>query len=862
MPNATASFKAMLVTMSSDREMELLRQQDALARFGEFALRSDDLDAILHEACRLVSEALRTDMSKVMELQEDGVRLLVRSGIGWPPGTVGKATANAEPGTPEGYALTSGQPAISENVDAEDQFTYAPFVREAGVKALVNVIIIGPDHHPPYGLLQVDSRHPRSFSRDDTNFLRSYANLLAAAVERLRAAGEARRAASQLHASEERFRRALATETVGVIFFDREGRITEANRTFLGMCGYTHADIMSRHLTWRVLTPPEWMARSEEALAQLRATGHSMPYEKECYRKDGSRWWGLFAAQQLTEDEAVEFVLDVSEKRKAEAQLRESEERFRTLAESIPQLVWRSRNSGQRTWGSPQWTAYSGLSDEDSHGEGWLAAIHPDDRAAAIAAWEIADKSGVFSAEYRIRRAADGVYRWFQSGASPVRDAAGQIVEWFGTSTDIDDRVRAREVLARSREELEALVAARTADLARALDALRDEAAERSRAEEALRQSQKMDAVGRLTGGLAHDFNNMLQGIAGSVEVARRRLNEGRTTEAARFLETIRTAVDRAAGLTHRLLAFARRQRLEPQPVDPDGLVAGMAELLRRTMGPGIRVELNLRDGAWWVLCDPNELESALLNLCINARDAMAEGGLLAISTEDEHISSASGAGQEEVKPGNYVAIIVADTGAGMPPDVLAQAVEPFFTTKPLGQGTGLGLSQVYGFVRQSGGFVQLESAPGVGTTVRLMLPWHEPAEPTAPEVQPAPERAGDGETVLLVDDENAVREPVAEMLRGLGYQVLEADDGPCALRILKDVARLDLLVTDVGLPNGMNGWQLAEAVRHQLPGLPVLFVTGYSGTVLPPGVAVIRKPFDFDTLARRIQSTLATMRR
>jgi CheY-like chemotaxis protein len=367
--------------------------------------------------------------------------------------------------------------------------------------------------------------------------------------------------------------------------------------------------------------------------------------------------------------------------------------------------------------------------------------------------------------------------------------------------------------------------------------------------------------VGRLTGGLAHDFNNMLQGIAGSVEIARRRLNEGRTAEVARFLETIHTAVDRAAGLTHRLLAFARRQRLDPQPVDPDGLVAGMAELLRRTMGPGIRVELNLRDGAWWVVCDPNELESALLNLCINARDAMAEGGLLTIATEDEQISSPSGIGQEEVKPGNYVAIIVTDTGDGMPPDVLAQAFEPFFTTKPLGQGTGLGLSQVYGFARQSGGFVRLESAPGAGTTARLMLPRHDPAELTSPAVQPAPERAGAGETVLLVDDETAVREPVAEMLRGLGYRVLEAYDGPSALRILRGAARLDLLVTDVGLPNGMNGWQVAEAVRQQQPSLPVLFITGYSGTVLPPGVAVIRKPFDFDTLARRIQSTLATVR-
>jgi len=364
-----------------------------------------------------------------------------------------------------------------------------------------------------------------------------------------------------------------------------------------------------------------------------------------------------------------------------------------------------------------------------------------------------------------------------------------------------------------------------------------------------------MEAVGQLTGGIAHDFNNMLQGVSGAVEMARRRMEAGRPEEARRYLDAARDATGRAAGLTQRLLAFARRQRLDPKPVDADGLVAGMADLVRRMVGPGIGVELRLRDDTGSVLCDPNELESALLNLCINARDALPEGGRLLIGTEDVRLSPADVAGQDGAAPGDYVTILVTDTGAGMPPEVLKRAFEPFFTTKPLGQGTGLGLSQIYGFVQQSGGLARIESAPGRGTTVRLFLPKHSRAEATAQE-RTAPavrEDAGAGAAVLLVDDEDAVRRPAAERLRELGFRLLEAADGPAVLRLLgDDTPRPDLLVTDVGLPNGMNGRQVAEAVRERWPGLPVLFITGHAGTVLPSGVEVIGKPFGLDTLARR----------
>ncbi len=492
-------------------------------------------------------------------------------------------------------------------------------------------------------------------------------------------------------------------------------------------------------------------------------------------------------------------------------------------------------------------------------GLGWLNAVHPDDRARTMAAWAEAEGRGHFAVEHRTYKSADGTWRWFQSRAAPVRDANGRAVEWFGTSTDIDDQVRARELLARGREELEAQVAERTAELRHAFDSLQAETAQRERAEATLRQMQKMEAVGQLTGGIAHDFNNMLQGIAGSVEMAGRRASEGRTADVLRLLDHARHGVNRAAGLTRRLLAFARRQRLEPKPVDPDAVVAGMADLVRRTVGPAIRLDLRLRDGRARVLCDPTELESALLNICINARDAMPAGGELTIGTDDIDLTAADLIGSEGAEPGGYVAISIADTGKGMPATVMERAFEPFFTTKPLGHGTGLGLSQVYGFVHQSGGVVRLESAPGKGTTVRILLPQRAQAIAAESAVAPsaAPNEAGPGQAVLLVEDEYIVRASAAERLRELGYRVLEAADGPAALYLLESGTQVDMLVTDVGLPNGMNGRQVAEAVRERRPGIPLLFITGYSGAELPPGSDVIDKPFDLDSLARQVQASL-----
>ena len=391
------------------------------------------------------------------------------------------------------------------------------------------------------------------------------------------------------------------------------------------------------------------------------------------------------------------------------------------------------------------------------------------------------------------------------------------------------------------------------------------EQARLSEAEAALRQSQKMEAVGQLTGGLAHDFNNLLAGISGSLELLQSRLAQGRIKDVDRYVTAAQGAAKRAAALTHRLLAFTRRQTLDPRPTDVNRLVAGMEELVRRTVGPAVDVEIVGAGRLWATLVDPNQLENALLNLCINARDAMPDGGRLTVGTDNTWLDVPA-ARECDLPPGQYVSLCVSDTGTGMTPEVAARAFDPFFTTKPIGMGTGLGLSMIYGFVQQSGGQARIHSEPGQGTTICLYLPrFHgEAADGDAePELGETP-RAKAAETVLVVDDEPTVRMLVAEVLGDLGYTAIEASDDPSGVEVLRSDARIDLLISDVGLPGGLNGRQVADAGRAVRPGLRVLFITGYAENAvlgnghLDPGMHVMTKPFAMEALAGRIKELIA----
>ncbi len=387
---------------------------------------------------------------------------------------------------------------------------------------------------------------------------------------------------------------------------------------------------------------------------------------------------------------------------------------------------------------------------------------------------------------------------------------------------------------------------------------------ERRAAEEALLQSQKMEAVGQLTGGIAHDFNNLLAGISGSLELLEGRIAKGRLAGVERYINAAQGAARRAAALTQRLLAFSRRQTLDPKPTDVNRLIAGMEELIRRTVGPNVEVEVVGAAGLWATRVDASQLENALLNLCINARDAMApDGGRLTIETGNKWFDERA-ARQHELPPGQFISLCVTDTGVGMTPEVIARAFDPFFTTKPLGEGTGLGLSMIYGFVRQSGGQVRIYSEVGKGATICLYLPRHIGAVQDPNDVV-LPERIdpGDGETVLVIDDEPTVRMLIVEILEENGYAAVEAADGPSGLSILQSDARIDLLITDVGLPGGMNGRQVADAARAARADLKVLFITGYAENAvignghLDPGMEVITKPFVMSALGAKIRELI-----
>jgi PAS domain S-box-containing protein len=659
--------------------------------------------------------------------------------------------------------------------------------------------------------------------------------------------------------------------------------------------------------------------------------------------------WALAARRRQFEvrDQLAEL------ERRAKA-LRDSETRYRTLAETLPQLVWTCLPDGSCDYLSRQWIDYTGIPEPAQLGEHWIGALHPEDRARTRDHWmgAVAGRHS-YDIDYRIRR-HDGAYRWFKARGAPVRDETGATAYWFGTCTDIQMIVEARELQARLQRVLERQVQERTAErdgvwnassdlmavvgtdgflrlinpawsrvlgwsddqllsmpflgllhdddrqaaaatmekLARGETVASHECRLRSaegghrliswattpgngavylvgrdltdqrRTEEALRQSQKMEAIGQLTAGIAHDFNNMLTGVIGSLDIIRRRMADGRTDSLDRFMDAATTSAQRAAALTHRLLAFSRRQSLDTRPLAVNELVGSLEDLLARSIGEGVRLAMQLGDNLPVAKADANQLESALLNLAINARDAMPAGGTLTVETGVADLDARYASRHEGLKPGRYVMVAVTDTGVGMPPEVLAKAYDPFFTTKPAGEGTGLGLSMVHGFVNQTGGHVRIHSQPGRGTSVKLYLPVAEPShEVAAPETGEMP--LGAGETVLVVEDDPSVRMLVLEVLHELGYTAREAADAKEAMPILASDQRIDLMVSDVGLP-GINGRQLAVIARHHRPELKVLFMTGYAESAavrsgfLDQGMEMIVKPFPLDLLANKIRDAVA----
>jgi PAS domain S-box-containing protein len=657
----------------------------------------------------------------------------------------------------------------------------------------------------------------------------------------------------QLALSQEYLATLLSQAPDAVVALSPGGVVLAWNEAAVTLLGRTVGEAVNASAA--TVLPPEVYAEISPVLASHDAQEPIRQREVRVTLQGEASWLELsLAPLRNVNGEVGTFSMtlrDVTSRKASEARLRESEQRYRTLAETLPQLVWTCRPDGRCDYLSKQWIEYTGVTEAEQLGFDWLdRVIHPEDRERTREHWlgAVAGRHP-YDIEYRIR-ARDGSYRWFKTRGTPILGEDGAIAEWFGTCTDIEDIVQARETLSRSAEQLEQRVQA--------------EVSARTEAEEALRQAQKMEAVGQLTGGIAHDFNNLLQGITGSLDMLQRRLAQGRTSDVDRFIAGAVASAHRASALTHRLLAFSRRQPLDPRPVRVNPLVGSMEDLLRRTLGERVRLALALADDLWLTKCDPNQLESAILNLAINGRDAMPDGGTLTIETTNTRLDEAYASKHKEVRAGQYVCVAVTDTGVGMNADTLSKAFEPFFTTKPMGQGTGLGLSMIYGFTRQSEGHAKIYSEVGRGTTVKLFLPRHEGlAEPAESSERLETARVAEaGETVLVVEDEAVVRNLILEVLEELGYDALEASDGPSGLNILQSKRRIDLLITDIGLP-GLNGRQVAEAARQTRPDLKVLFMTGYAENAalasgfLEPGMAMITKPFAMDVLAGRIREII-----
>jgi PAS domain S-box-containing protein len=635
---------------------------------------------------------------------------------------------------------------------------------------------------------------------------------------------------SALRRSEERLRTALSISTVGVKFWGPDFRLTEVNGAFLRMTGFTHEEVLGK--TWQELTPPEFHPASLKAAAEVATTGESTPYEKQNYRRDGSRWWGRFAARRIG-DEVVEYVLDVTDRREAEQAQRESEARFRHMADSVPALIWMTDDAGEVTFANMHYDHVFGRPASDMLGGGWASIVLPDDLERHTATFFAAfSERAPFRTETRVRD-RDGRVRWLRCEGVPRTDDAGRFLGYTGCNLDITESRLAAE-------ELERRVAERTAELVAA--------------EETLRQSQKLEAVGQLTGGVAHDFNNLLTIIRSSADLlGRPNLSEERRR---RYVEAISDTANRAAKLTGQLLAFARRQPLKPEVFSVSERLQAVTDLIRPLVGARIAIDTAVGCVGSAVEADPNQFETALVNLAVNARDAMDGEGRLTLRTW--LVSEVPPTRGHAGTLGRFVAVSVSDTGGGIRPELMDRIFEPFFTTKEVGKGTGLGLSQVYGFAKQSGGELQVESEIGRGTTITLYLPRAE-AAPTPAETIPSAGTASlepGNRNVLLVEDNMEVGEFARQLLEDLGHTVTWAPNAHTALRILQeDPGRIDVVFSDVVMP-GMSGVELGQEIRRRWPELRVILTSGYSHVLAKSGAQgfdLIQKPYSVQGLSEAL---------
>ena len=631
-----------------------------------------------------------------------------------------------------------------------------------------------------------------------------------------------------------------------VYAMDREERILFANRRALELWGKTSDEIVG----CRLLEVFPSIADGEPYRAYRQVLKSREPAHLETIAPALGRWIELDVHPGPQGGLVVVF-RDIDDRKRAEAALRDSEERFRSMLEALPQIAFVIGPDGRAIYYNRQFRDYVGgpigpdIADRN-------ALINPEDLPRLATSRRDAADAGIeYAVEARMRR-RDGVYRWHRIQNRPLK-TDGRVAYWLGTAVDIDDIRHANELL-------EERVTERTAELESANRRLAAQIEEREATEARLCQAQRVEAIGQLTAGIAHDFNNLLTSIIGNIELVEVRLGAG-DERAARLLSAALAAASRGANLTAQLLAFSRQQRMNPEPLDLNRVIAGMASLLQSTIGATIHIDVVPGDDLWPALADASQIELVLLNLAINSRDAMPAGGMISIATSNFTLGPPQR--PEEPLAGDYVGVSVTDTGSGIPREIRDKVFDPFFTTKEVGRGSGLGLSQVLGVAHQLRGGVSIESEPGMGTVITVFLPRAEMvAADAAPEGR---HRRGQADAdrrtrgILLVDDDADVRAVAAAMLRDAGHQVIEAGSGGAALERLGESTAIDLLIADLAMP-GMNGFELARAVRKERPDLPVLFVTGYAEMARAEDSrheTVLQKPFRAEELNAKVAEAL-----
>ena len=653
-------------------------------------------------------------------------------------------------------------------------------------------------------------------------------------------------------------------------FLDKDFIYRFANTGYLDWFGVAPDKVVGRHAA-EIIGKPYFESR--RPLLEQAMAGETMVTDTRIPRPDGSvRAAEVRYTPRRADDGKVDgiyvVIIDIEDRKRAEMDLLTSNGRFQAAVRAVHGVLWTNSPEGRMVGEQPGWAQLTGQSEAEYQGYGWADAVHPEDRQPSIDAWnEAVAQRKTFVWEHRVRR-HDATWRSFAIRAVPILDQEGIIREWVGMHTDITEQRETENALRRHTVDLEQQIRHRQ----RAEEQLRllnetlearvsEEIAVRQQAELALRQAQKMETIGKLTGGVAHDFNNLLQVVSGNLQLLAK--DVAGIDRAERRVANAMAGVSRGAKLAAQLLAFGRRQALEPKVINIGRFIGNMDDLLRRSIGEAIEIETILAGGLWNTFVDPTQVENALLNLAINARDAMDGAGKLTIEVGNAYLDDDYARSHLEVEAGQYVVLSVSDTGSGIAPEILEQVFEPFFSTKAEGKGSGLGLSMVYGFVKQSGGHVKIYSEVGHGTTVRLYLPRATEAEDREILIQSGPV-VGGTEMILVVEDDDEVRATVVEMLSDLGYGVLKATNAANALTVVESGIAIDLLFTDVVMPGTMKSTELARKAKERLPEIAVLFTSGYTensivhGGRLDPGVELLSKPYTREALARKIRHVLA----